>query len=176
MLAAMRQTRILEEVKRSGAVRVSDLTRLLGVSDMTVRRDLETLSRQGLLSKVHGGATSTEYASTDEPGFAAKSERAPIEKEAIAVHASRLVQPGTAVALTAGSDTLTVSDTSTGAELSWLISTRIVLGPPLTNSPRPEAGCPAAITLNTLFDGLKLMDTFVAVKAKPEPVQSTCAL
>ncbi len=49
MLPAQRQERILEEVQRVGGVRVSDLTGLLGVSDMTVRRDLDTLARRGLI-------------------------------------------------------------------------------------------------------------------------------
>ncbi len=109
MLAAMRQARILEEVKRAGGVRVTELAQLLGVSDMTVRRDLETLAKQGLIAKVHGGATTVELGSTDEPGFEAKSVREPAEKEAIAARAAALIQPGTAVALTAGTTTWTLA-------------------------------------------------------------------
>jgi DeoR/GlpR family transcriptional regulator of sugar metabolism len=109
MLAAMRQAKILEQVKQAGGVRVSDLSQMLGVSDMTIRRDLETLARQGLVAKVHGGATTIEYGSTDEPGFAAKSIREPREKEAIAAQAVGLIQPGSAVALTAGTTTWTLA-------------------------------------------------------------------
>jgi DeoR/GlpR family transcriptional regulator of sugar metabolism len=105
----MRQARILEEVKRAGGVRVTELAQLLGVSDMTVRRDLETLAKQGLIAKVHGGATTVELGSTDEPGFEAKSVREPAEKEAIAARAASLIQPGTAVALTAGTTTWTLA-------------------------------------------------------------------
>ena len=57
MLARQRQAFILERVREDGAVRVADLVRELGVSDMTVRRDLEILDERGLLEKVHGGAT-----------------------------------------------------------------------------------------------------------------------
>ena len=57
VLARQRQALILERVRDDGAVRVADLVRLLGVSDMTIRRDLEVLHEQGLLEKVHGGAT-----------------------------------------------------------------------------------------------------------------------
>ena len=46
MLAGQRQKLILDEVRRLGAVRVSELTELLGVSDMTVRRDLDALAAQ----------------------------------------------------------------------------------------------------------------------------------
>ena len=51
---------------------------------MTVRRDLEVLASQGLVDKVHGGATAPGRTSTDEPGFEAKSVRERAEKDAIA--------------------------------------------------------------------------------------------
>lgn len=105
VLAQQRQTLILEEVQRRGGARVSDLTGLLGVSDMTVRRDLGVLAGRGLLEKVHGGATPVHGWSTKEPGFEAKSVLEQPEKEAIAAAAVDLVQPGTAVALTAGTTT-----------------------------------------------------------------------
>src|ERR1700761_8005837 len=56
MLARHRQSLILQAVRSDGSARVSDLTQQLGVSDMTVRRDLEALARDGLIEKVHGGA------------------------------------------------------------------------------------------------------------------------
>ena len=84
MLASQRRSRILEELRRSGAVRVSALVERLGVSDMTVRRDLEVLAQQGKLQKVHGGAILPGGRSTEEPGFAAKSNRENAEKLAIA--------------------------------------------------------------------------------------------
>ena len=49
MLARHRQSLILEDVRRAGSARVSDLTQRLGVSDMTIRRDLEVLARAGLI-------------------------------------------------------------------------------------------------------------------------------
>ena len=44
MLARHRQSLILQAVRSDGSARVSDLTQQLGVSDMTIRRDLEVLS------------------------------------------------------------------------------------------------------------------------------------
>jgi DeoR/GlpR family transcriptional regulator of sugar metabolism len=109
VLAAVRQQFIVDEVNRIGAVKVDELTRVLSVSDMTVRRDLDALARRGLLSKVYGGAVALGRSSTDEPGFERKSARAQIEKEAIATVASDLVEPGGAIALTAGTTTWTVA-------------------------------------------------------------------
>ena len=56
MLARHRQSLILQAVRNDGSARVSDLTQQLGVSDMTIRRDLEVLAKDGLVEKVHGGA------------------------------------------------------------------------------------------------------------------------
>ncbi|MEV0973395.1 DeoR/GlpR family DNA-binding transcription regulator [Microtetraspora glauca] len=107
MLAQLRQQAILERVRRTGGVRVAELVRDLGVSDMTIRRDLEALADRGLVEKVHGGATIVGAGSTEEPGFTAKSARQQAEKEAIARHAARLVRPGSSVALSAGTTTWT---------------------------------------------------------------------
>jgi DeoR/GlpR family transcriptional regulator of sugar metabolism len=104
VLAQQRQVRILSELRRSGAVRVAELTELLGVSDMTVRRDLEQLALDGVVRKVHGGAVLAGQVAF-EPGFAAKSQLAQPAKAAIAAHAASLIRPGAAIALSAGTTT-----------------------------------------------------------------------
>lgn len=105
MLARQRQSFILDRVREDGAVRVADLVRELGVSDMTVRRDLEVLHERGLLEKVHGGATSIAGNALFEPGFAAKSALQQSEKDAIADAAVGLAEPGMAIAVSAGTTT-----------------------------------------------------------------------
>jgi DeoR/GlpR family transcriptional regulator of sugar metabolism len=105
MLARQRQERILEALRASGGVRVSDLTEQLHVSYMTIRRDLDALAERGLVEKVHGGATVATLRTADEPGFEAKSLRERPEKEAIAAEAVRLVRPGIAIGVTAGTTT-----------------------------------------------------------------------
>lgn len=110
MLAARRREEILARLERDGGVRVSDLVAALGVSDMTIRRDLGLLENDGLLAKVHGGAVALaddadDPTSTSEPGFEAKSVRQLAEKEAIARHAASLVRPGWAIAVSAGTTT-----------------------------------------------------------------------
>jgi DeoR/GlpR family transcriptional regulator of sugar metabolism len=105
VLAVQRHKLIIEELRRHGAVRVSELTELLAVSEMTVRRDLDSLAADGLLEKVHGGATLVGHLSADEPGFEAKSHRQLKEKEAIAQAAAHLVEPGQSVGLTGGTTT-----------------------------------------------------------------------
>ncbi|MCY7342191.1 MAG: DeoR/GlpR family DNA-binding transcription regulator [Pseudonocardia sp.] len=108
MLARQRQEVILDEVRTTGGARVSELVERLGVSDMTVRRDIEVLAGQGLVTRVHGGATVTG-SSVDEPGFAAKSGLHTAAKQAIAAAAASLVEPGASVALSAGTTTHAVA-------------------------------------------------------------------
>jgi len=108
MLARQRQEVILDEVRTTGGARVSELVDRLGVSDMTVRRDIEVLAAQGLVTRVHGGAT-TAGSSVDEPGFAAKLALHPGAKQAIARAAARLVEPGASVALSGGTTTHAVA-------------------------------------------------------------------
>jgi DeoR/GlpR family transcriptional regulator of sugar metabolism len=108
LLAPQRHAHILERLRASGTVRVADLTAELHVSDMTVRRDLEQLESRGYLVKVHGGATILRESAVHEPGFETKRALEQEAKVLIARAAARLVEPGMAVAVSAGTTTFEV--------------------------------------------------------------------
>ncbi len=111
VLARQRQQEILDRLRRTGGVRVSDLVDALGVSDMTVRRDIAQLAERGLVVRVHGGATLADAPlSSVEPRFVTKLDEQRTAKLAIARLAAGLVQPGAAVALSAGTTTLAVAE------------------------------------------------------------------
>lgn len=101
-LAHQRRALILDAVRRDGTVRVADLVGQLGVSDMTVRRDLDALARRGVVEKVYGGAVATAGTRAHEPGFDAKSDLGSAAKAAIAATAATLVEPGSVVAISGG--------------------------------------------------------------------------
>jgi DeoR/GlpR family transcriptional regulator of sugar metabolism len=126
MLARQRQEAILREVDRTGGVRVSELIGTLGVSDMTVRRDIEVLASNGLVLKVHGGAAAVVGRSADEPGFQVKSGLNPGPKLAIARVVAGLISPGSSIAISAGTTTYAVAQ-----ELLKVPDLTVV-----TNSPR----------------------------------------
>ena len=105
MLAHQRQSAIYDTVRKRGGARIAELMRQFGVSQITIRRDLEVLADRGLVAKVHGGAAPVDHLSAMEPGFVAKRNRQLEEKTAIAIRAAQLVSPGTAVALSAGTTT-----------------------------------------------------------------------
>ncbi|MGL5819898.1 MAG: DeoR/GlpR family DNA-binding transcription regulator [Phycicoccus sp.] len=105
VLASQRRAAILAIVEEAGAARVSDLVEQLGVSDMTVRRDIEKLDGEGLVERVHGGALAIVPRATDEPGFRAKSLMMTAEKSAIAAAAARMVRAGATIGISAGTTT-----------------------------------------------------------------------
>jgi len=109
MLARHRQSLILQAVRNDGSARVSDLTQQLGVSDMTIRRDLEVLAKDGLVEKVHGGAVLPGSHGGHEPGFEDKLVLERPEKTSIARAAAGLVRPGTAIAIAAGTTTFALA-------------------------------------------------------------------
>ncbi|GAA3708618.1 DeoR/GlpR family DNA-binding transcription regulator [Zhihengliuella alba] len=109
LLPQQRHQHILDELRLHGQVRVTDLAAQLGISEMTVRRDLSTLEAAGELVKVHGGATRQHSAASDEPGFSRKLSLQSAEKEAIARRAARLVSPGMTVGLTSGTTTFALA-------------------------------------------------------------------
>ena len=85
MLAEQRARAILQQVTQRQTVSVMDLCQITGASEATIRRDLNTLARQGRLVKIHGGATSLEEEEflAREPDLATK-QRYAREKERIA--------------------------------------------------------------------------------------------
>lgn len=109
MLAERRRARILEAVRDGHAVAVRDLCRLLGVSDRTVRRDLEVLERFRLLRRTHGGAVATATVDDSRIPLEERYGLASAEKERIARVAVSLLNPNDRVILDAGSTTYQVA-------------------------------------------------------------------
>jgi DeoR/GlpR family transcriptional regulator of sugar metabolism len=105
LLATQRRHLILQELQSSGTVRVADLAGVLGVSEMTVRRDIDTLDAEGQLLRVHGGATRTGTFSAIEPGFVSKSAQETEAKQAIAAEALSLLRPDMTLLISGGTTT-----------------------------------------------------------------------
>lgn len=138
MLARQRQARILERVREDGAVRVADLVRELGVSGMTVRRDLEILDDRGLIEKVHGGATAITDGALFEPTFVAKSGLQRVEKDAIAQAAADLAEPGMAIAVSAGTTTYALAQKLVDIPYLTVVTNSIRVADVLQFSGRPD--------------------------------------
>jgi DeoR family fructose operon transcriptional repressor len=106
-LPAERHRRIGELLRERRAVRVSTLSDLLGVSEVTIRRDLEDLERRGLLERTHGGAILAQRLRW-EPPYREAAARKLGEKRGIGAAAGGLVHPGDTIFLNGGTTTLEV--------------------------------------------------------------------
>jgi DeoR/GlpR family transcriptional regulator of sugar metabolism len=95
-------------LRESGQVEVAPLAEEFGVSEMTVRRDLEELERQGVCERVYGGAVSAVSRSY-EPPFALREERSTEGKQRIAKAAVGQLGEGETVLLDIGTTTLEVA-------------------------------------------------------------------
>lgn len=126
LLGAQRRNAIVTEVRRRGGVRLSELAATLGVSDMTVRRDVEALAEQGLLTRVHGGVLPVDTA-VDEPAFATKRVRQAARKLAIARAAAALVAPGAAIGISAGSTTAALAQELTEVNSLTVVTNSIAV-------------------------------------------------
>ncbi|MBF0759005.1 DeoR/GlpR transcriptional regulator [Ligilactobacillus murinus] len=102
----MKKRERLEEITRlvnqKETIRVSDIVKLLNVTDMTVRRDLVELEEQGVLTKIHGGARSNKAFQYREYSHAEKHIQNKEAKQAIASKAAQLIEDGDTIFLGPG--------------------------------------------------------------------------
>jgi DeoR/GlpR family transcriptional regulator of sugar metabolism len=97
--------RLIQGSERMG---VAELARRLGVSEMTVRRDLDELERQGLVERVRGGALAVSSPGQGA-GFAAREPWQAATKDRLGAAVADLVEPGQTVLLDAGTTTVHVA-------------------------------------------------------------------
>lgn len=109
--ATLRHARIMSAFEKDGFVSITSLAEELGVSGMTVRRDLDLLGKRGLLERTHGGAVAAGQMvyDEDEPAFEQRMRRNAAEKSSIAQAAARLVAPGESVGLDVGTSILALA-------------------------------------------------------------------
>jgi len=93
-----RREQIIEELRRQDEVTVSGLSERLGVSDVTIRKDLQQLEDQGYLTRVRGGAVFSGRGQL-ELRFAARQQLCLEEKRRLAARAARFVRSGATVFL-----------------------------------------------------------------------------
>ncbi|MFA6505615.1 MAG: DeoR/GlpR family DNA-binding transcription regulator [Treponemataceae bacterium] len=106
-IIAQRQQKILDFLQSNSAARVTELSESLGVSDITIRRDLDFFFEAGLVERFHGGARLIQKAAP-EFKFEIKGSLHSAEKEAIGERAADLVKDGDTVFVNAGSTTLSL--------------------------------------------------------------------
>jgi DeoR family fructose operon transcriptional repressor len=121
LIPAERRNRILEILRTQGSVRVSALGELLGVTEVTIRRDLERLEHKGLLERTHGGAT-YGHRMRLEPHYTEKYLLHQEEKRAIGAAAATLVEDGDTLLINSGSTTLPIFRHLAGKDIRIITS------------------------------------------------------
>lgn len=100
MLVAERQRKIVDLVNERSSIRVTELSNIFGVTEETIRRDLEKLEKENQLMRTHGGAVSLEDEQT-EISYLEREITNATEKKAIALEAIKLIEVGDQIVLDA---------------------------------------------------------------------------
>ena len=108
MLALERRNLILEKLQEEKKVVVSELSQQFGVSEETIRRDLEKLEKEGLATKSYGGAVLNESTSIDMP-FNVRKKANVSGKQKIAEIVASLIHDGDHIILDASSTAVFVA-------------------------------------------------------------------
>ncbi|RYI30401.1 DeoR/GlpR transcriptional regulator [Bacillus infantis] len=102
-----RRNKILELIQKQSKVKVTELSKLFGISEVTIRGDLDELERQGLLQRVHGGAISP-YKNYYNMNFDGREETNIEEKKKIAIEAASMIADDDTIILGSGTTPLYV--------------------------------------------------------------------
>lgn len=105
MLPAERKNEILARLTFEGKVIVSDLSRMYGVTEETIRRDLEKLEKEGFAKKIYGGAIKNENVNTELPYMVRKQTNVD-KKKYIASIIGSMIKDGDYILLDASTTTL----------------------------------------------------------------------
>ena len=108
LLSPEREKLIMDSLN-GGICTIAELSARLGVSEATVRRDLQSLEDQRLVRRVHGGAEPVRRTGAGEPLFNEKTSLNASEKELIAERALDYIQDNDAIFLDGGSTVLALA-------------------------------------------------------------------
>jgi DeoR/GlpR family transcriptional regulator of sugar metabolism len=117
MQSKVRQNEILQRLSRDGELGIPELSTLFGVSEMTIRRDLNQLAASGLLIRTHGGA-SRAMSSSFEPQFELRTRTNAGAKAQIASVVAAAIEDGQTLILDGGSTGLAIAQALIGRRLT----------------------------------------------------------
>jgi len=138
MLPETRRLQILDRLTRSAgqAITVSELSRELGVSEMTIRRDLDWLAERAIVTRVHGGALLYSHAEVEKPFRERLMDFNP-QKKSIGWAAAQLVKDGDRIILDAGTTTQQVVSHLSGKQNLTVITNNLAIIDDLVRRSQP---------------------------------------
>jgi DeoR/GlpR family transcriptional regulator of sugar metabolism len=132
VLASERQRTILALLGSRGGASNHELTRILGVSESTVRRDLTALDRRGALRRVSGGALPVDAVRASLP------PPTPARAYGIARAAAALAEPGATIAVSGGAHTTALAKALAAVAHLTVITTSTAVAEALHGAPHRE--------------------------------------
>ncbi|MGH9585780.1 MAG: transcriptional repressor AgaR [Acidobacteriaceae bacterium] len=109
LMAEERRQRILALLQSEGRVVVGSLAQIFGVSQITIRKDLDALQERGLVQRSHGGALPPSSSALFDPTLQEKQQQHAAEKQRIAAAAVSMVNDGSCVMLDSGTTTAAIA-------------------------------------------------------------------
>lgn len=109
LLIEERRQHIVSLIQNEGRVLVGDLSRNLGISQITIRKDLEYLQSKGLVQRTHGGALRIQSSALFDPSLQEKQKQHSQEKQRIAEAAAKMVEDSQCVMLDSGTTTTAIA-------------------------------------------------------------------
>jgi len=109
MLSEERRRKILELLRKEGRVLVRELAHRFRTSQITIRKDLESLHHDGQLERAHGGALPKENGALKDSSLQEKARRHRPEKARIAAAAAQKIRPGQVIILDSGTTTTAIA-------------------------------------------------------------------
>jgi DeoR/GlpR family transcriptional regulator of sugar metabolism len=137
MLAVERRRLIAESVRSRGVVSVAEMAETLGTTEITLRRDLRAMAKDGLLVRTHGGAVQPASLG-HEPSYYEKSGQAATEKAAIARLAFGMIRPGDSILLGPGTTTLALARLLVASPELTVVTNSLLVAQALMDAPRVE--------------------------------------
>jgi DeoR family transcriptional regulator of aga operon len=127
-----RRELIIEELARNHTVKVSELSKRFGISEVSIRRDLKRLEQLGLLKRVHGGAVVSPSVSADQ-SYSVRMRLHMDEKERIGRAAAEMIREGDRVIFDSGTTVLQVARKISGDLLNSGSLTAITASLPIVH-------------------------------------------
>jgi len=135
MLSEERRRKILELLRREGRVLVRELSHRFRTSQITIRKDLESLHRHGQLERTHGGALPKENGALEDNSLQEKARKHRPEKARIAAAAAQRIRPGQVIILDSGTTTTAIARACRDIKNLTIITNATNIAAELADSP-----------------------------------------